>query len=248
MVIGLSTFKQFFADFTGSYILIGGTACDINLSQQQVAFRATRDLDIVLCVEALDAKFVQAFWDFIRNGQYAIGEKSTGDKQFYRFKNPATPGFPVMIELFSRRPDLPGLADNSRLTPIPADDAASSLSAILLDEDYYQFIMSSHTVAEGLSIVSSEALIVLKAKAWMDLSNRKANGEQVDTKNINKHKNDIARLIPFVPAEPITMPDVIKQDMQMFLNLFAAERIDVKALDVPLSADDIKEFLAVLFS
>lgn len=31
-------------------------------------------------------------------------------------------------------------------------------------------------------------------KAWLDLSERKAAGEDIDSKNIKKHKNDVFRL------------------------------------------------------
>lgn len=55
-----------------------------------VEFRATKDLDIILCVELLDANFVKAFWQFVRDGNYEIQEKASGEKQFYRFMKPKT--------------------------------------------------------------------------------------------------------------------------------------------------------------
>ena len=45
MVIGLELFKKHFADYTNSYILIGGSACDINLNALGGSFRTTKDLD-----------------------------------------------------------------------------------------------------------------------------------------------------------------------------------------------------------
>ena len=39
-----------------------------------------------------------------------------------------------------------------------------------------------------------EALVLFKIKAWLDLSNRKSQGENIDTSDIKKHKNDIFRL------------------------------------------------------
>jgi hypothetical protein len=248
MVIGLSTFQRFFADYTDDYILIGGSACDINLAQQELAFRATRDLDIVLCIETRDSQFINTFWDFIRAGKYAIGEKSSGRKQFYRFKDPATPDFPYMLELFSRRPDMLNISDDSLLTPIPADDETSSLSAILLSDDYYEFIHDNRSIIDGLSVVSPAALIVLKAKAWMDLSTRKSQGEKIDQKNINKHKNDIARLVPVVPSEKLDIPSSIQKEMHMFLSRYAEEQIDAKALRLPLSSNEVKSVLSSILS
>lgn len=41
-------------------------------------------------------------------------------------------------------------------------------------------------------------LIPFKAKAWMDLTDRKFAGEHVDSKNIKKHKNDVFRLTELI--------------------------------------------------
>lgn len=68
MVKGMAIFKRHFRSFADKYVLIGGTACDLAMDAVGVAFRATKDLDIVLCIEALDAAFVQAFWAFVRAG------------------------------------------------------------------------------------------------------------------------------------------------------------------------------------
>ena len=64
MVKGLQIFQEFFQPFSKHYILIGGTACDVAFSEAGLDFRATKDLDIVLVLEALDTAFVRAFWNF----------------------------------------------------------------------------------------------------------------------------------------------------------------------------------------
>jgi hypothetical protein len=61
MVEGLEVFREQFRNFGDHYVLIGGAACDIVMTNAGLAFRATRDLDIVLYLEALDAEFVRAF-------------------------------------------------------------------------------------------------------------------------------------------------------------------------------------------
>jgi hypothetical protein len=88
MVKGLEVFREHFRNYADRYVLIGGAACDIAMTGAGLAFRATKDLDIVLYVEALDTAFVQAFWGFVRAGGYEVQEKSTGEKQFYRFQKP----------------------------------------------------------------------------------------------------------------------------------------------------------------
>ena len=66
----------------------------------------------------------------------------------------------------------------------------SSLSAILMDEDYYRFTIAHSLQEDGVHIANIESLICLKSKAFMDLSQRKAKGESVDSKHIAKHKKD----------------------------------------------------------
>jgi hypothetical protein len=43
-------------------------ACHEWLASQSLEFRATKDMDIVLVVEALDETFVKRFWEFIEAG------------------------------------------------------------------------------------------------------------------------------------------------------------------------------------
>ena len=88
MVKGLDTFKRYFADYTDCYILIGGSACDVNFSAAALPFRVTHDLDMVLCVEALTPSFFKRFWSFVHEGGYVHREKSNGERQFYRFTHP----------------------------------------------------------------------------------------------------------------------------------------------------------------
>lgn len=187
--------------------VIGGAACDIAMTAAGLPFRATKDLDIVLYVEALDAAFVQAFWEFVRMGGYQVQQKSSGEKQFYRFHKPANVDYPFMLELFSRQPDVLRVAEGSHLTPLPVEEDASSLSAILLDNNYYNFIRAGRQEIDGLPWVGVAQLIALKARAWLDLSERGSRGEQIDSKTIKKHKNDVFRLYQILdpaidPAAP----------------------------------------------
>lgn len=70
MVKGLNTFCKYYEDYKEQYVLIGGTACDIVFESNEANFRATRDLDIVLIIEALTPEFGKKLWNFIEAGQY----------------------------------------------------------------------------------------------------------------------------------------------------------------------------------
>lgn len=248
MVTGLDLFRSHFHDYSDRYLLIGGTACDLLMEAAGVGFRATKDLDILLCTEALDAEFVRVFWDFVHAGDYAIQEKSTGQKQFYRFQKPKAAGYPVMLELFSRVPDALQIAPGSHLTPLPVEEEVSSLSAILMDDEYYAFIRSGRTERDGLPLVGAEHLIPLKAHAWLDLTRRQAAGESIDSKTIKKHKNDVFRLYQIIdPEVDPGAPDRVKQDLRDFMTAVAAEGIDLKALGISGALNAVFDTLNALY-
>ena len=102
MVRGIESFRNYFAGDEDKYVLIGGTACDIAFSNNDAVFRATRDLDLVLLVEALTPEFGRKFWDYINAGGYKHKATSSGKPQFFRFTDPQSDEYPVMIELFAR--------------------------------------------------------------------------------------------------------------------------------------------------
>lgn len=113
MVRGLEVFRAHFRSFGDRFVLIGGTACELAMTEVGLDFRATKDLDIVLWIEALDEPFVAAFWEFVHVGKYQVQQKSTGEPQFYRFQKPEDVDFPFMLELFSRKPDVLQIAENT---------------------------------------------------------------------------------------------------------------------------------------
>lgn len=232
MITGLDKFREHFADFHQHYALIGGVASSIVLEEAGIDFRQTKDFDIVLCVEALDRNFAESFWEFVRLAGYQTQQRSSGEKIFYRFEKPTDDAYPVMLELFSRNPDHIQPADGSYLTPIPVDEEISSLSAILLDVDYYDFLKRCIREVDGISVVNETGLIPLKTKAWLDLSLRAKGGESIDSRKINKHKNDVFRLFQLIsPETRVSLSDSIARDMaEFFRAVLAEDSVDLKQL------------------
>ncbi len=219
MIKGLNSFREWFRGFETNYAVIGGTACDLLMSEAGADFRATKDIDMVLIVEVLDERFGSRFWEYVASAGYKHRQKSTGVPEYYRFTDPILPDYPAMIELFSRRIEGISLPPNAILTPLPIDDDVSSLSAILLDSGYYDFLRTGVTVTDGIPILDAAHLIPFKAKAWLDLTERKQSGGQVDSRNIRKHKNDIVRLSALLlPSFRMNLPDTIKSDMNAFFS------------------------------
>lgn len=97
-------FRERFAGYEDRYVLIGGTASLLAMRSAGLPFRATKDLDMVLCIEALDGRFVETFWAFVREGGYARRERAQGPRRYYRFHKPVNESYPAMIELFSASP------------------------------------------------------------------------------------------------------------------------------------------------
>lgn len=220
MVRGLEIFRQHFKDFTDNYVIIGGTACDIIIDNIGLTPRATKDIDIILVIEALSPEFVAHFWEFVKQGNYDVREKSEEDRKYYRFQKPQVEEFPFQIELFSRIPDLLDLDEGAHLTPIPVDTEISSLSAILMDEDYYNFTIQHSQFDNGIHLANTEALIGLKAKAFLDYKTRKENGEKIDEKQLRKHKMDIFRLLLLLtPEDNFTIAESIKSDIANFVEV-----------------------------
>ena len=53
MVTGIDRFRDWFHGYEEQYAIIGGTACDLLMSEEGMDFRATKDIDLVLIVEAI---------------------------------------------------------------------------------------------------------------------------------------------------------------------------------------------------
>ena len=87
-----------------------------------------------------------------------------------------------MIELFSRKADDFELKFNNGLTPIHIEDSIISLSAILLNDVYYDFLLRSRRTIDGYSVIEIETVILFKIRAWLDMKEKLGNGEHVDSK------------------------------------------------------------------
>jgi hypothetical protein len=224
VVKGIQKFREHFRDYPESLVVMGGVACDEWLGTQGLAFRPTKDVDVVILLEALTPAFVERFWAFIRTGKYKVRQKSSGQRVYYRFSKPAEADYPDMIEVFSRQPEGIDLAEGQHVVPVRVDERLSGLSAILMDEAYYKLVLANRETVQNLPIVTVTALIPLKARAWSDLKRRREAGEDVDEDDIKKHRKDVFRLAAALPATPgPAIPASVREDLRMFVRAFPAE-------------------------
>ena len=235
MVRGLDTFREYFKDYADNYVIIGGTACSELIEDEGLKPRATKDIDAILIVEALSDEFVKRFWEFIKKGEYKLWQTISEKTQFYRFIKPELDNFPLQIELFSRVPDMIKVPEGAHLTPIPVGEELSSLSAILLNDDYYHYATSHTVILDNLNFVNKNAIVVLKAIAYINNSNRKAKGGQVRSEDITKHKNDIFRIVStFTESDRYEIPESIKNDMRTFLSMVEKDGLGTVGLSKEL--------------
>ena len=96
MVNGIEAFRDCFAEYTDQYVIIGGFACDLLMSDAGLDFRQTKDIDMVIIIEALTEKFAARFWNYIKAGGYKPYVGSHGESEFYRFVEPISRMLEVM--------------------------------------------------------------------------------------------------------------------------------------------------------
>ena len=167
MAVGIEVFREHFRAYQDQYVLIGGMACDLLFDEAGDSFRPTKDFDMVLIIEALTTEFAEAFWRFIEDGQFEVWRRKDGKPVFFRFLNPKTPGYPEMIELFARPGNDVRFSYPGHLAPLHIDDEISSLSAILLNDAYYSFILAGRSVSEEISVIDEQHLVPMKMELWV---------------------------------------------------------------------------------
>lgn len=248
MVNGIRIFREHFSNFKEQYTVIGGFACDLLMNDAGLDFRQTVDIDMVLIVEALTTDFAKAFWSFIEAGGYQARQRSNGKPEFYRFVDPTNPAYPKMIELFSRPQSNVVLQPGTHLMPLHIDDEVSSLSAILLNDDYYHFLLAGRTVTDGISILDAEHIIPLKMKAWLDLKSKKAEGMHVNSRDIKKHRLDVFRLFQLVRQDQkIFVPKSVGEDIVQFITQMRETEIRLTDIGVHRSKDSILDIYSNMY-
>mgnify|MGYP006877363282 CR=1 FL=1 len=91
--------------------------------------------------------------------------------------------------------------------------------------------------------------IPFKAKAWLDLSARRAGGQAVDEKSVEKHRNDVCRLATLLAGgERPAMSEGVRADMRRFLEAYESDPVDPKALKIKgVGAQQVVEVLKSVY-
>ena len=246
MVSGLETFRKWFEGYSTRYVIIGGTACNLIFSQYGAPERATHDIDMIVVAEAFDRDFYERFVEFVRAGGYR--HKNKAEKyELYRFESPQDSSFPPMIELLSKRPEnLAGI--ETELGRFKTVDTSGSLSAILLDDDYYNLLANGIEVVDGFPVLSLEYLPVFKIHAWANLSDDKASGKTVHSDEINKHRRDVLRLCALIaPGTHIELCESIKAEIERFVSEQPWDDNMMRNLRLEITAEGMAELIRSIY-
>lgn len=225
LVTGIVAFRDAMAAHAGEYVLIGGGACSVLFEAAGEPFRATKDLDIVILTEADGGSgFARDLWAFVKRGNYVPWKRVEGRYAYYRFilpaDSPSAASLPAQIELFSRHPDFVLEDESSEVTPLSFDEDVSSLSAIILDDGYYEFITNVRE-ANGIPLLDALHIIPLKMRAHVDLNRKHGAGLHVNEKDLTKHRTDVSRLSRLLARDAsLPLENQMRADATTFLEDF----------------------------
>ena len=108
---------------------------------------------------------------------------------------------------------------------------------------------SGRKMINGITVLDEVHLVPFKAKAFLDLSKRKEEGEKIDSSDINKHKKDVFRLSQLFSMDTSSvLPESIRTDMTEFCKKVQIEGVPLKQMGIPLSLDDALDLLRRAYS
>lgn len=118
-----------------------------------------------------------------------------------------------------------------------------------MNNDYYNVLLAGKAVVWELSVLRPEYLLLFKAKAYLDLNERKEKGENVDSRDIKKHKIDILRIATEFILEKINdLPETVHMDVENFIKKLGEEPFDANLLkDLGLSNEELVSRLRQMY-
>lgn len=229
---GLDKFREYMSGFRSHYVVIGGVATVLTLEDRGLPARATKDVDMIIICQPESKFYMKRFWEFVKAGGYKLWKPDDEEDThpcFYRFIKPDNREFPIQVELFSKVPEYVEVPEDVHIVHIPMEGYTSSFSAIIMDEAYYDFAVTHSEIVGDIRILKPEALIVLKAVAFLENQRLKEKGDPVDQKDIDKHKKDVYRLAyVFNGSERFEVNDTIKERLRSFVSEVEKNPIDGK--------------------
>ncbi len=78
----------------------------------------------------------------------------------------------------------------------------------------------------GVSVLRPEWIIPFKAKAWLDLTEKKSE----DSSDVKKHRNDIIRIASEMALQMCQLPEEVYRDLETFMEKLVITDSELKNL------------------
>ena len=191
--------------------LIGGFATVMLLDKQLEGHgKATYDIDLVLLTSS-SLKMAQQIKRYVVEGKYTIQKGKKDDFSYYRFSVPQVENFAKEIELFAVNDYNIILDKSQRIIPIDPEKGLYSLSAIMLDSEYFEMIKNNIDDSNQVPCTNTLATIMLKISAFYDLKQR---GDD----KWKKHRRDILKLVLLLSGEErLELTGRMVEDVELFM-------------------------------
>lgn len=248
MVDGLDKLREAFAGLSHEYAVIGGCACDLILSDDGIEFRNTRDVDMVVCISGEGEAFIRALRGLLNDGGYKVWHDKERNPNFFRFVNEQNLAYPWMIELFTKH-SMVGDSITGHLAKIRLEEPIYSLSAILLDDDYFRLVENNLTMVRGVSVPIAEVLMLLKMKAYLNLKESREQGKKIASDDIRKHRNDVLRLLAVANTKSkLAVSDNVLRDVELYLSDLNIDENHLRMMGVPgFSVEEVKMIIQNMY-
>jgi len=228
---GLNHFEEYFKDFRESYVVVGGFATLMLLEKQLKGHgKVTQDIDLVLLTTA-SVEMAQKIKAYVTEGAYTIQKGQKDNFSYYRFVNPKVENFAKEIELFAVNDHALVLDEGQRIIPIDPEEGLYSLSAIMLDHEYFEMIKNNIDNSNRVPCTNTLATIMLKISAFYDLKSR---GDD----KWKKHRRDIIKLVLLLTGEEyLELKGRMVEDVELFMEHLTT--LDDKMIKNITSMDEI---------
>ena len=243
---GLSHFQEYCKEFDEQYVVVGGFATVMLLNEElgEGHGKATFDIDLVLLTNN-SVELAQKIKQYITDGKYDIQVGKKDQYKYYRFNNPKEENFAKEIEIFASNENELKLDDGQRILPIDPEDGLYSLSAIILDPEYFEMIKNNVNKSTVAPCTNTQATIMLKMSAFYDLKKREDN-------KWKKHRRDILKLsLLLTGEEEIKLVGRMKEDFDSFIQ-HLKEELDQRTIKsfadgLPIYKDQVIKVLEKVF-
>lgn len=243
---GLGHFQEYCKEFDEQYVVVGGFATVMLLDEElgEGHGKATFDIDLVLLTNN-SVELAQKIKQYITDGKYDIQVGEKDQYKYYRFNNPKEENFAKEIEIFASNENELKLDDGQRILPIDPEEGLYSLSAIMLDPEYFEMIKNNVNKSTEAPCTNTQATIMLKMSAFYDLKKKEDN-------KWKKHRRDILKLsLLLTGEEEIKLIGRMKEDFDSFIQ-HLKEELDQKSIKsfadgLPIYKDQVIEILEKVF-